>query len=112
VYSRRIKLEVKQSKMDKAWDYYERIKSALDGLFDIFTINFDENDIFFKCGVDNLEILKGTIMDLLKNDYNPAEVKRKLRDLEFNMKKCLFFENEKIERKNEKIKKPKKGLTL
>jgi len=88
------------SKLEKGWEYYERIKTALDGLFEILTINFEEDDIFYQCGVDNLERLKETIMDLLKNDYNPAEIKRKLRDLEFDMKKCLFFE--KPEEKEEK----------
>jgi hypothetical protein len=85
-------LNKEQSKLDKGWAYYERIKSALDGLFEILTLNFDEDDIFYQCGLDNLERLKDIIMDLLKNDYNPAEIKRKLRDLEFDMKKCLFFE--------------------
>ncbi|TFG30772.1 MAG: hypothetical protein EU532_00335 [Promethearchaeota archaeon] len=85
-------LKDEQSKLDKGWAHYERIKTALDGLFDILTLNFDEDDIFYQCGVDNLERLKETIMDLLKNDYNSAEIKRKLRDLEFDMKKCLFFE--------------------
>ncbi|MFX1340877.1 MAG: hypothetical protein ACFFDK_19865 [Promethearchaeota archaeon] len=94
----------KASELDKAWDYYEKIKSALDGLFEILTLNFDENDIFYQCGVDNLERLKETIMDLLKHDFNPAEIKRKLRDLEFDMKKCLFFESDKKKEENKKAK--------
>ena len=85
-------LKDEKSKLDKGWEYYERIRTALDGLFDILTLNFNEDDIFYQCGVDNLERLKETIMDLLKNDYNSTEIKRKLRDLEFDMKKCLFFE--------------------
>jgi hypothetical protein len=92
------------SELDKAWDYYEKIKSALDGLFEILTLNFDENDIFYQCGVDNLENLKETIMDLLKHDYNPAEIKRKLRDLEFDMKKSLFFESDKKKEEDSKAK--------
>ncbi|MFX1340876.1 MAG: hypothetical protein ACFFDK_19860 [Promethearchaeota archaeon] len=99
-------LKDEQSKLDKGWEYYERIRTALDGLFEILTLNFDEDDIFYQCGLDNLERLKETIMDLLKNDYNPAEIKRKLRDLEFDMKKCLFFESDKREEKQ----KAKKGI--
>ncbi|MFX0069723.1 MAG: hypothetical protein ACFFAO_01405 [Candidatus Hermodarchaeota archaeon] len=83
-----------ETKLEKAWDYYERIKSAMDGLFEILTINFSEDDMFYQCGIDNLETLKETILDLLQHDYNPTEIKRKLRDLEFSMKKCLFFESE------------------
>jgi hypothetical protein len=83
-----------ESDLQKAWDYFTRIRDALNGLFEILTINLDENNIFYKCGVDNLENLKDTILDLLKKDYNKAEVSKKLRDLEFDMKKCLFFERE------------------
>jgi hypothetical protein len=57
-------------------------------------MSMDENNIFYQCGVDNLENLKETIIDMLKKDYNPAEIKRKLRDLEFDMKKSLFFERD------------------
>ena len=92
------------SKLEKAWDYYEKIRDALDGLFEILTLNFDENDIFYQCGVDNLERLKETIMDLLQHDYNPAEIKRKLRDLEFDVKKCLFFESDKKKEEDSKAK--------
>jgi len=94
----------KETELDKAWDYYEKIKSALDGLFEILTLNFDENDIFYQSGVDNLEHLKDTIMDLLKDDYNPAEIKRKLRDLEFDMKKCFFFESDKKQERDSNVK--------
>jgi len=94
------------SELERAWEYYERIKTALEGLFEILSINFDENDIFYQCGVDNLEHLKETIIDLLTHDYNPAEIKRKLRDLEFDIKKCLFFQSEKKEEKE----KAKEGI--
>ena len=93
-----------ESDLEKAWEYYEKIKSALDGLFEILSLNFDENDIFYQCGVDNLERLKETIMDLLQHDYNPAEIKRKLRDLEFDMKKCLFFDSDKKKEEDSKVK--------
>ena len=93
-----------ESDLEKAWEYYEKIKSALDGLFEILSLNFDENDIFYQCGVDNLEHLKETILDLLQHDYNPAEIKRKLRDLEFDMKKCLFFDSDKKKAEDSKVK--------
>ena len=78
---------------EKAWEYYEKIKKALDGLFEILTLNFDENDIYFQCGVDNLNGLKESLIDILKDDKSPKEIRTKLREIEFNMKKCLFFEN-------------------
>lgn len=82
-------------KQEKAWDYYEKIKKALDGLFEILTVNFDEDDIYYQCGVDNLNGLKENLIDLLKHDYCPKEIRTKLREIEFNMKKCLFFDNSK-----------------
>ena len=87
-----------QSDLNKAWEHYEKIRDSLNGLYEILNMNLDEENIFYKCALDNLEILKETIIDLLKKDYNPTEIKIKLRDLEFDMKKTLFFE------KNEKQK--------
>ena len=85
------------SETDKAWCYYKRVDKALNGLFEILTMNFDENEMFYQCGLDNLEQLKHAIMDLCTHDYNPAEIKRKIRELEFDMKKCLLFPHDKNE---------------
>jgi len=87
----------KESDLEKAWEYYEKIQSALTGLFEILNMSMDKNNIFYQCAVDNLENLKETIIDMLQRDYNPAEIKRKLRDLEFDVKKSLFFEKEEKE---------------
>lgn len=81
-----------QSDLDKAWEHYEKIRNALTGLYEILDINLEKDNIFFQCAIDNLENLKDTIIDLLKKDYNPVEIKKKLSDLEFSMKKELFFE--------------------
>jgi len=81
-----------QSDLDKAWEHYEKIRDSLNGLYEILNMNLDNENIFYQCAVDNLEILKDTIIELLKKDYNPTEIKIKLRELEFDMKKTLFFE--------------------
>jgi len=83
-----------QSDLDKAWEHYKKIRDALMGLNEILDLNLEKDNIFYQCAIDNLENLKDTIIDLLKKDYNPSEIKIKLRDLEFNMKKNLFFEKE------------------
>ena len=80
------------SDLDLAWAHYEKIRDSLNGLYEILSINLDEENIFYQCAVDNLEILKETIIDLLKRDYNPKEIKIKMRELEFDLKKHLFFE--------------------
>ena len=79
-----------QSDLDKAWEHYEKIRDSLNGLYDILNMNLDDGNIFYQCAVDNLEILKETIIDLLKKDYNPTEIKIKMRELEFDMKKNLM----------------------
>ena len=79
-----------QSDLDKAWEHYEKIRDSLNGLYEILNMNLDEQNIFYQCAVDNLEILKETIIDLLKKDYNPTEIKIKLRELEFDMKKNII----------------------
>ncbi|TXT56146.1 MAG: hypothetical protein BAJALOKI2v1_630011 [Promethearchaeota archaeon] len=79
---------------DEAYEVYEQLKKALDGIYEIISMNFDEDSIFYQCGIDNLEKLKETIADLISNDYNNKEIKYKLRELEFDMKKCLFFKDQ------------------
>ena len=81
-----------QSDLDKAWEHYGKIRDALMGLYEILDLNLEKDNIFYQCAIDNLENLKDTIIDLLKKDYNPSEIKIKLRELEFSMKKELFFE--------------------
>jgi len=79
-----------QSDLNKAWEHYEKIRDSLNGLYEILNMNLDEENIFYKCAIDNLEILKETIIDLLKKDYNPTEIKIKMRELEFDMKKNIM----------------------
>ena len=90
------------SYLEKAWEYYEKIRDSLTGLYDIFSMSMDENNIFYQCALDNLENLKETISDLLNHDYNPVEIKKKMRDLEFDMKKSLFFEKQDEEKSTPK----------
>ena len=93
------------SDLEKAWEYYEKIRDSLNGLFEILSMSMNEDSIFYKCAIDNLESLKETIIDLLKKDYNPVEIKKKMRDLEFGIKKSLFFEKD--EKQKEKKSVPK-----
>ncbi|MBD3196432.1 MAG: hypothetical protein GF317_15340 [Candidatus Lokiarchaeota archaeon] len=92
-----------EEKEDKAWEAYERIKGALDGLYEILNLSFEEDNIFYQCGMDNLEKLKDIIVDMASNEYSSNELKYKIRELEFDMKKCLFFEGDK--KQSEKSKK-------
>ena len=84
----------KGSDLEKAWAYYERIKDSLNGLFEILNVSIEKDNPFYQFALDNIKNLRDTIIDLLEHEYNPAEIKRKLRDLEFDIKKSLFFEKD------------------
>ncbi|MEJ2276299.1 MAG: hypothetical protein P8Y70_00910 [Candidatus Lokiarchaeota archaeon] len=81
-----------EDKEEKAWDTFQKIKGALEGLFEILNLSLEEDNILYQCGIDNLEKLKETILDVLTHDYDSKEMQYKLRELEFDIKKSLFFE--------------------
>ena len=82
------------SDQNKAWHYFQSINNALNGLLEILTMGFDKDDVIFKAGVENLKSLKETIVDVLEHDYEPGEIKKRIRDLEFDIKMKLFFTHE------------------
>lgn len=80
---------------DEAWEYYDKLKDALNGLFEILNLALDPNSIYYKCGVDNLNAVKSSLIDVLMKDYDTLELQDTLHRIEFDVKKSLFFENPK-----------------
>ncbi len=80
---------------DEAWEYYDKVRDALNGLFEVLNISLDPNSIFYQCGVDNLEALKSSLLNLLMKDFDTLELQDTLRRIEFDVKKNLFFEDSK-----------------
>ncbi|MFW9771422.1 MAG: hypothetical protein ACFFBY_00770 [Promethearchaeota archaeon] len=80
---------------DEAWEYYDKLTDALNGLFEILNLALDPNSIYYKCGVDNLNAVKSSLIDVLMKDYDTLELQDTLRRIEFDIKKSLFFENPK-----------------
>jgi len=78
---------------DEVWEYYDKVRDALNGLFEVLNIALDQNSIFYQCGVDNLEALKSSLLDLLMKDFDTLELQDTLRKIEFDIKKNLFFED-------------------
>jgi len=76
---------------NKAWQYFQTINNALNGLLEILTMGFEKDDVVFQAGIENLKILKENMVELLQHDYKPEEIKKKIRDLEFDIKMKLFF---------------------
>ena len=87
------------SDQNKAWNV---INNTLNGLLEILTMTFDKDDVIFKAGIENLKHLKETIIDVLEHDYEPGEIKKRIRDLEFDIKMKLFFTHEDDEDKKDK----------
>lgn len=87
-------VDQEEDKEEKAWETYQKIKKALEGLFEILNLSLEEDNVLLQLGVDNLNQLKETILDVLTHDYDSKEMKYKLRELEFDIKKSLFFEKE------------------
>lgn len=86
------------SDQNKAWQV---INNTLNGLLEILTMGFDKDDVIFKAGIENLKHLKETIIDVLEHDYEPGEIKKRIRDLEFDIKMKLFFKPEDDEDKKD-----------
>ena len=80
---------------EEAWDYYDKVKDALNGLFEVLNIALDPNSVYYQAGVDNLKALKNNLIDLLMKDYDTLELQDTLHRIEFDVKKTLFFENPK-----------------
>lgn len=80
---------------DDAWEYYDKLKEALNGLFEILNLGLDPDSVFYKCGVDNLNAVKTSLIDLLMKDYDTLDLQDTLRRIEFKVKKNLFFDNTK-----------------
>ena len=80
---------------DDDWEYYDKVRDALQGLFEVLNIALDPKSIYYQCGVDNLEAIKSSLIDLLMKDYDTLELQDTLRRIEFKVKKSLFFERPK-----------------
>ncbi|GAG55351.1 unnamed protein product [marine sediment metagenome] len=78
------------SDQNKAWQYFQTINNALNGLLEILTMGFDKDDIIFKAGIENLKSLKETIVDVLDHDYDPKEINNYILVIT-RMSSSMFF---------------------
>jgi len=86
---------------EEAWEYYDKVRDALNGLFEVLNVALEPDNILYQCGVDNLEALKNSLIDLLMKDYDTLELQDTLRKIEFDVKKSLFFDRPKKEKTKE-----------
>ncbi|MFX0073240.1 MAG: hypothetical protein ACFFAO_19345 [Candidatus Hermodarchaeota archaeon] len=70
------------------YENYHKIREAISGLNEILKINFQEKDIYFQTGMDNLEALHTNIIEILKKTSTPRQVRIKLREIEYDEKEA------------------------
>ena len=71
--------------MEETFDeYYGKIRKSIKGIEEIIKINFLENNIYHKLGMDNLNALNDNMIELLKHVYSPRLVRMKLREIEYD----------------------------
>ncbi|MGQ4875025.1 MAG: hypothetical protein ACP6IY_13240 [Promethearchaeia archaeon] len=70
--------------IETAFDSYKKVREALKGIHEILYINFNENDFYYQAGMDNLKALHDNLVELLKSSFPPREVRKMLRELEFD----------------------------
>ena len=68
--------------IEKTFEHYEKIRESLSGLKEILKINFNENNIYYQAGMDNLKALNDNIVEIMKGTHTPREVRIKMRELE------------------------------
>ncbi|MFX0059103.1 MAG: hypothetical protein ACFE85_12655 [Candidatus Hodarchaeota archaeon] len=87
---------------DEAWEYYDKLKDALNGLFEVLNLALDPESFYYQCGVDNLNAVKSSLIDLLMKDYDTLDLQDTLRRIEFKVKKSLFFDGNSKKTKTKK----------
>ena len=92
----------KESSEEDAWDYYDKVRDALNGLFELLNIALDSDSAYYDWGIDNLNALKSNLIELLMKDFDTLELQDTLRKIEFNIKKSLFFEDSKEKKPRKK----------
>lgn len=70
----------------KGIDNFEKIKKALSGLYTIQNIMAsEENDVFIKLSIDNIEMLYQNFLELIFNDYGLRQLMKKIRHSEIGL---------------------------
>lgn len=63
-----------------AFKSYYNIRKAIMGLYEILNISFDEKDIYYQLGIENLTALHNNLIDLIKDISISNEMIIKLRE--------------------------------
>ncbi len=71
--------------VEKAEDNFEEIKESLKGLYEMLKLSFEEDDTFYRVGIENITGLYKNIVELMFNPLGTKEVIKKVRNSEINL---------------------------
>ena len=64
---------------------FEKIKEAIQGLYEILKINLPHENIYFQMGQDNMEALYQNLLELMVNELGTIEFMKKLKNAEIDL---------------------------
>jgi hypothetical protein len=69
----------------KAIENFENIKEAIKGIYEVFRINFNKENVYYKIGIDNIIALYTNIIELGANESGLKEILNKLKKSELEL---------------------------
>ena len=84
---------------EKADTNFENFKKSIQGVYEIFKITMDKDDIYYKMGLDNILGIYQNFLELMLNDYGARQFMRRLRNSEVDIDIPLEFDMEKGKKK-------------
>ena len=86
-----INMEFTTDLESRADENFDKIKASVKGIYEIFKINFSDDDIYFKAGLDNVIGIYQNFLELMLNDYGARQFMKKLRSSEVEIDIPLDF---------------------
>jgi hypothetical protein len=76
---------VEMDKKKQALKNFENVKLAIRGIYEILSINFSEEDLYYKMSIDNIIGLYQNILELLTNEHGIKDLREKIKNSEIDI---------------------------
>ncbi|MFW5895239.1 MAG: hypothetical protein ACOCT9_00695 [archaeon] len=76
-------VEMKRKK--QALKNFENVKLAIRGIYEILSINFTEEDLYYKMSIDNIIGLYQNLLELLTNEQGMKELREKIKNSDIDV---------------------------
>ncbi|MFW6272865.1 MAG: hypothetical protein ACOC2U_03700 [bacterium] len=64
---------------------FENVKLAIRGIYEILSINFTEEDLYYKMSIDNIIGLYQNLLELLTNEQGMKELREKIKNSDIDV---------------------------